>query len=737
VALDVDVISKDKSRFAGLFAGAAGDLLGGATSSIVAVAYGLSFASLIFAPPLQPWLGIGMVATFLTMAITAAVMSLRSSFPFVIAGPDGATAAITASLVAALIDRLNEVGAPDDLLAPVMIIVALGTAMTGLLLCALGFLRAGVAVRFVPFPVIGGFLAATGALMVGGAVRVITEHRLSFANVGFFLQPAVLAELTAAAAVALALALAVRRSRSPYIVPGIVVGGMVLAHLVLLLSDIPLATAQAEGWMFSPTGSASLSLSWNGADLDLFPWRILPSLSGDLLAMMFVTSITMLLNTSGIEFVTRREADLQRELKTVGVANLVSAALGGYVGCTSLSRTTLNHAAGGRGRLSGLVVAAVAAAILALGTDFVAYVPRFVLGGLLVFLGANLMYKWLVTSMQRISRLDYASLLLVTVIILQWGFIAGVVIGVVISCMTFALSASRVSAIKFSFDGSEYQSSLDRAPEQLSILSACSHRIQGVVLHSYLFFGSASRLHDYVKALFERRSDCRFLLFDFRLVTGIDSSAMHSFDQIRQAADKIGAHLILVNLAPRMRRMLSPLIFAPEFLSDDLDHALERCETVLIEEHVTGHAAGRDLVAWLSQALGSADHANELSRVCERIDVRQGEVIAAQGDVADCMHFIVRGRIGIAVAIEGGEPNRVRSLGPHTTIGEMGLITGRQRSATILAEEDSILYELKREAFDRLNRDNPALSQALLTYIISVMAERLRFASNLISVLRR
>ena len=91
--------------------------------------------------------------------------------------------------------------------------------------------------------------------------------------------------------------------------------------------------------------------------------------------------------------------------------------------------------------------------------------------------------------------------------------------------------------------------------------------------------------------------------------------------QIRQAADKIGAHLILVNLAPRMRRMLSPLIFAPEFLSDDLDHALERCETILIEEHLTDRAAGRDLVAWLGQALGSAEHADELARVCERIDV--------------------------------------------------------------------------------------------------------------------
>ena len=53
----------------------------------------------------------------------------------------------------------------------------------------------------------------------------------------------------------------------------------------------------------------------------MFPWRALPALSGDILAVMFVTAITMLLNTTGIEFVTRREADLQRELTTLGVAN--------------------------------------------------------------------------------------------------------------------------------------------------------------------------------------------------------------------------------------------------------------------------------------------------------------------------------------------------------------------------------------------------------------------------------
>ena len=74
-------------------------------------------------------------------------------------------------------------------------------------------------------------------------------------------------------------------------------------------------------------------------------------------------------------------------------------------------------------------------------------------------------------------------------------------------------------------------------------------------LQSYLFFGSANRLYQQVKALFASEPDCRFLLFDFRLVTGIDSSAMHSFTQIKQAADELGARLVLVNLSGELRRL--------------------------------------------------------------------------------------------------------------------------------------------------------------------------------------
>ena len=84
-----------------------------------------------------------------------------------------------------------------------------------------------------------------------------------------------------------------------------------------------------------------------------------------------------------------------------------------------------------------------------------------------------------------------------------------------------------------------------------------------------------------------------------------------------------------------------------------------------------------------------------------------------------------------------GRMIRVRSLGPHTTIGEMGLITRQVRSATVQAEVPSVLYELSAESYERLKRENSALAQALLTYIVRVMAERLSFASRVIGVLRR
>jgi SulP family sulfate permease len=211
---------------------------------------------------------------------------------------------------------------------------------------------------------------------------------------------------------------------------------------------------------------------------------------------------------------------------------------------------------------------------------------------------------------------------------------------VIIGCATFAVSASRVNAIKFRFDGSEYRSTLDRGPEELAILSACGSEIQGMSLQSYLFFGSANRLYEQVKALFANQPDCRFLVFDFRLVTGIDSSAMHSFTQIKQVADEVGARLVLVNLSQELGNAFRTRGFITEdvIVASDLDRALEACEEAVIAAHMGGAGEAQTLRDWFTQALGSAELADQLAGSCQRLDVDKDAIIAAQGEPANSMH---------------------------------------------------------------------------------------------------
>ncbi len=714
------------------------DVFAGAVCSILSIAYCLSYAALIFTGPLDHLLSYGVAVTFLSAAVGGTVVALRSSLPFAVAGPDSGISVVLAALVAGVARHLVATG-NADLLGPVLIAISLTTALTGLLLCALGFAHAGPAIRFVPYPVIGGFLGATGWLMITGAIQVVTDQPATLANFHAFVNAPIAAKLAAGLALAIALHFLLRRSNSPFILPGVLLAAIAVTHLALWAAGSSLAEAQAGGWMFRPQPVAALTLPWKLDALHNFSWALLPSLAGDLLAVMFVTIITLLLNTTGIEIATRSEANIDRDLKVLGLANLLTAALGGYVSCTSLSRSILVRMAGATSRISGLTVAAISAAVLIADPGFLGYVPKYVLGGLLSFLGAGLVYQWLIRSSRQLLPIEYLSLVAIAILIVSWGFVAGILIGVVIGCATFALSASRVNAIKFNFDGSEYRSSLDRGRDELSLLAEYGHEIQGMALQSYLFFGSANRLYQHVKSLLATHPECRFLIFDFRLVTGIDSSATHSFAQIKHSATESGARILLVNLTPELERAFRTVKFISDdvIVASDLDRALEACEHEVIEAHRGEDGDVRSLRAWLSDALGGPRHADRLAEYCRRLEFAPGDIVARQGDAAASMHFILEGRVGIIVSMGEGRTMRLRSLGRHTTIGEMGLITHQPRSATIQAEAASVLYELSAEAYEKIKCEDPALSQALLGYVVAVMAERLSFANRVIGVLQR
>ena len=121
----------------------------------------------------------------------------------------------------------------------------------------------------------------------------------------------------------------------------------------------------------------------------------------------------------------------------------------------------------------------------------------------------------------------------------------------------------------------------------------------------------------------------------------------------------------------------------------------------------------------------------------ERQEILKDEVVSRQGAQSDCMHFILSGRLGVLVQFDDKSFTRVRSLGRHTTVGEMGLLTGELRSATLKAEEDCVIYRLSKSEFERIKISDPELCEALLTYIVSILSQRLRSSNATIAALQR
>ncbi len=491
------------------------DILASAPPAVLTITFCLSYAVLIFSGPLAPYLSYGIAATFISAAVIAAVIALGSTFPFAVGAPETSTAAVTAILSATLVEHVIATNPSAELLGPVLLTLSAATIITGIVLCSIGLTRIGRAIRYVPYPVIGGFLGSTALLIALGGIRVIADRSLRFDTLASFANPVTMYELLAGVALAVTIYLTWHRSRNPLALPAILIAGVVVAHIAFHFAGISLEQAQTLGWTFQTMPRASMTLPWQLSGIENYPWEILPALLGNLVAVIFVTAISTLFNTTGIEVARAHEANLERELNVAGVANILSGLLGGYAGCISLSRTLLNAANGATGRISGLMVSAIAILMLVADPALLGYMPKFVLGGLLIYLGVDQLHRWIIESRRRLSTIEYLSLLAIIFIIVKWGFIAGVLIGTVIGCATFALSASRISSIKFGFNGAEYRSSLDRSRRDLALLAAHGKEIHGLNLQSYLFFGSANRLYQHVRALLEHHPECRYLVFDF------------------------------------------------------------------------------------------------------------------------------------------------------------------------------------------------------------------------------
>lgn len=715
-------------------------LFGGAVIGVMEVVLATSFAALIFAGPLRAHLpaGIGLVLFGATALLT--VVAWRSSLAGTISLPQDVPAVVLSVMAAAIAARLP--GGAETFLT-VVLALSVTTLLTGVLFLALGAFRLGDLVRFVPYPVIAGFLAGTGWLLTVGAFGVLVDMPVTWGTMGPLLSAPVAVKWLPAMFFAVVLLLLARRLSHPLLIPAALVVAVAIFYAAVWLGGWTVADAETGGWLLGPLPQGALWRPWTLEAVTAADWSAVIAQVGSIGTLLLLATLALLLNSTGVELALRADADLNRELRVTGSANVLAALGGGLAGYHALSLTVLADRMRAGRRLTGLVAAATCGAALVMGSSVLGFVPRAVLGGLLAFIGLGLLVEWAWETARRLPRLEHVVVLVILAVMAVSGFMLGVAVGMALAIGLFVGAYSRTPVVKHALTGTTFRSNVDRSSSQHALLREHGDELLVLELVGFLFFGTANALLEQIVDRLEDtdRPPLRFLVLDLRRVTGMDSSAVLSLAKIHRRLRDAGAVMVLTTVpAPLRPRLERGGLLAGEDLryAVDLDRGVQWCEDRLLGEHAEaeGDAAGpTSLLSALVAREGEFD-IERFRGYLEPVEVAAGDVVIQEGEDSDGLYFLARGRLTVELACDGPAPIRLRELAPGTVVGELSQYLGIRRTASVVATAPSTLYRLDASAFGVMEARDPRLAAALHRLFARLLAQRLVDTQQTIKALR-
>ena len=714
------------------------DVFAGLISGLVTVIAAISYATLVFSGPASSMLSLGITSALVSSSIIGFFMALRSSSSVTIAGPDANISAVLAGITSVIVSQSIFAHDPTNEFTMIWIMLASSSLLAGIFLFFVGRFKLGVAIRFIPYPVIGGFLAGTGWLLVRGAFKVMCGVPLTFKTLNELALNTNLVHWLPGAFFGIILLLVLRKFRHYLVMPIILIFTILAAHLVLFLAGMNLDQAMSKGWLLSPFPQDLFIQSFTSLHFSGFVPHIPSEGVGDIIAMMIISAMVILLNASSVELTTGKDIDLDRELSSTGFANILVAPFGGMTGCMALSRTILNFKAGAVHRLSGIVSALFCAVILLFAAQALALFPRPVLGGLLLYLGLSLLAEWVWDGWKRLSKFDLLLVIGIIIIIAIKGFLWGVGMGLVASCLIFAFNYGRTGCIRRELTGSKYHSNVERSFAEQDFLGAKGEAIHIFQLQGFLFFGMTYPFLARVQEqLFGPDGEkVHYVVLDLKSVPGLDSSSVMGLKKLVLLSEKKGTIVVFSGLNKSVEEMLMREKFLQETaVYPDLDRALGWCEDELIRKGM--HRASdhkHDFETHFAGLFDRPDLIDRLIKKMERLEVKAGYVLFNEGNLCKHLYFLVEGEVTASMKTLEGDQRRIGSMGPGTVIGEMGLYLNSVRSASAIAEKDSIFYRMNAETLKGLDAEDPELAAAFHRFFVLVLSQRLTHANESLAV---
>ncbi|PSN13011.1 hypothetical protein C7293_17765 [filamentous cyanobacterium CCT1] len=705
----------------------------GAIAGVIDAMYAISFAALIFSGILDAHISTGVGLALVSVTITSVVIALTASLSGMLSTLQETSTAIMALIASSIASQMAPTASGNEILATVILTIVLTNLLTGFCYFAFGVLNLGNLPRFIPYPVVGGFLAGTGWLLVQGAMSLMTTLPPEVAQLGRLFQPAQLVQWLPGLGFAMLLLLLLRRYKHALIMPGALLGGTILFYLLLAATQTSIAEARTFGLFLDPFSAGELRPSFSIAELAQADWAVVVGQSGKMITIPLITVLVLLLKATGIELAIKQDLDLNQELRSAGIANVVSALAGGaMIGFQSLSLTTLSYRASVKSRTVGLFKALFCLVLLLIGGSIISYFPKPILGGMLLYLGLDYLVEWVVDAWFKLPKIDYAVVLLVLGVVSTIGFLEGVGFGLMVMIALFVFNYSQISAIKHIRSGTNYQSNIVRTSQQSRLLQQQGNQIYLLYLHGFLFFGTANKLLTPITKRIANQniSPLKFIVLNFRSVSGLDSSATLSFIKLRQLAEREELYLVFTDVSSTVQKQLRQggcdIDEAPTCYSfSDLDRGIEWCENQILGAVPWRRRRFVPLAMQLGEQFSNEDHVAELMPYLEKISVSAGQVLFRPGDTPDYLYLIESGQVTLLLELEGAPSRRIQTLGPGRLFGELDFYLKSLYRSSAKADQPSQIYRLSRIAAEQMRQNSPEVAATFQELIIRLLSDRL------------
>ena len=420
----------------------------------IIVLYCFAIAGTIFNGPLHPFATNGAGMLLFGSAVYCLLVGLSSGYHGALAVPQDISAAVLGTMAATV--AAGTAQAPDATAFLTMTaLVIVSSLVTGLVFVAIGHFRLSNLFRFIPYPVTAGFFAGTGWIISLAALALMSGMALDWETLPRFLDAENLWKWGPGMAYGLVLAFVMKRTNSIAILFGSLVGVIVLFHIILLLLGLPVEDAGARGLMLSGTSENGLWPQFGPSDFAHIDGGVVVGHLPSVLAVAMVMLLCMLVNTNGLEVATGVKVDLNREFRAAGFAGMVAGVGGSAPGAHSIALSLMSRKMGADTPWTGILTFLALSLTLFFGSTILEVMPKLVVGGLLLFLGVDLLDNWLFAIRRRLHWTDYSIVVLIALIIAVVGFVEGIAVGLFLALALFAVRLSRVEVVEASLTGRE------------------------------------------------------------------------------------------------------------------------------------------------------------------------------------------------------------------------------------------------------------------------------------------